>query len=87
MISDKMIATMQEIQDMQKDIGIAKAPDIETYRDEATLYRSLNRLEQLGLIQQYKAPSQERLTKTYKLTELGQKLLNNAKKLRKQRRQ
>jgi len=81
MISDQMVQTLKEIENMQNKIGIAKAPEIQTYKDEATLYRSLNRMEKLGLIKKYKAPTSERLTKTYKTTELGRKLLKNAEKL------
>lgn len=84
MISDQMMKTLKEIKNMQKEIGIAKAPEIETYKDEATLYRSLNRMEKLGLIQEYKAPTSQRLAKTYKTTELGTQLLKNAEKLDKE---
>lgn len=81
MISDQMVTALHEIRNMQQDIGIGKAPEINTYQDEATLYRSLKRMEALGLIKEYKAPTKNKLSKTYKVTEFGNQLLQNAENL------
>lgn len=80
MISDQMVKALFEIKEMQDKLGVAKAPEIQTYQDSATLYRSLERMEKLELINSHAAPKRHRLSKTYTLTEYGKATCKKAEK-------
>lgn len=80
MISNEMVKALFEIKEMEEKLGVAKAPEIQTYQDSATLYRSLERMEKLGLINSHAAPKRHRLSKTYTLTEYGELTCDKAEK-------
>lgn len=83
MISDKMVKVLSEIKKSQNNIGVAKAPEISTYADKASKYRSLEKMEKLDLIQSHPAPKKEKLEKTYTLQPFGERLLDKAENLEK----
>lgn len=82
MISWKMIRVLKEIQKHQKRNGACKASQINTYKDDATKYRSLNRLETINAIQKNKAPNSHKADYTYTLTQFGETLTNKAEKVK-----
>lgn len=81
MISWKMIQVLKTIRQREKRNGVCKAREIDVYVDRSTLYRSLNRLEEIDAVQSHEAPSNHKIQKTYTLTGFGAKLTEKAEKV------
>lgn len=84
MISWKMIRTLRQIKEHQNIHGVSKANQINTYKDSATKYRSLNRLAKINAIQKHEAPKDHRIKHTYTITEFGKNLIEKADKIKNQ---
>lgn len=81
MISWEMRKTLNQIHQLEENTGAATAPQINVYKDRTTLYRALNRLQTLDMIQEQTAPTTQKIEKTYTTTEFGKKFLNKTRKL------
>lgn len=79
MINRKALLTLQQIKELEKEQGVALAPEIKVYEYRTNLYQTLDKLEKLKAIEKQKAPKPTSVQKTYTLTEFGEKLLQNTK--------
>jgi len=78
MITQEMLQTLKSIYLQEKSSGAALAPKIEVYQHRTTLYRALEKLEQLETIQKQEAPNVIQANYTYTTTSFGKKLVKNS---------
>lgn len=79
-----MIETLRQIKKQEEEQGAALATKINVYKDRTTLYRSLQKLEQINTIKKQKAPKKRPEHKTFTTTQFGKKLIQNTSKNKKQ---
>lgn len=74
-ISKKMLETLTEIQNQEKNNGAAITKKINTYEHPNNLYRTLEKLTHIEAVKKQAAPHTASVKNTYVTTDFGKTLL------------